>query len=175
MVGDAAPATDSTAKADRASHDDARLDAVVEFVAKLAQDVDDIREKLKPTLARYEAASAKIERLLTDDAVGSVNQRAADITEAYQSVWSMISTFEMVIYAVSRSEVLKKKIDPGVAAVKLVRLMGFGADYFHKRNHWSIDNWVEHLSACNEYDTPGNIGYETTPVAEHKADGRGAF
>ncbi len=113
--------------------------------------------------------------MLTDEAVGKAHQRAAEITESYQAVWSMLSTFEMVIYAVSRSEVLKKKIEPGVAAVKLVRLMGFGADYFHKRNHWSIDNWVEHLSACNEYDMPGNIGYETTPVSGYKADGRSAF
>ncbi len=42
--------------------DSERLDAIVEPVAKLAQDVDDIRESLKPTLSRLEATGAKIER-----------------------------------------------------------------------------------------------------------------
>jgi hypothetical protein len=175
-----------------------RLDAVSEFIAQLAQEIDDLREKvralsLKPTeqpdfqdeiaklreeleaaktlpkavLARFETANAKAERVLSDKAIEMAHQRASDITDVYQATWSMMSTFEMVIYAVSRSPKLQEMIDPGVAAAKLTRLIGFGAEYFQRRNHWTIENWVEHLAGINDSNMPGGGAYESSPVSEY--------
>jgi hypothetical protein len=151
----------------------ARVNTMSESIVQLAKEIDALREALRKVeaapsamVAKLESASSKAERLLSKDAIALAQQRARDITDIYQATWAMMSTLEMVIYAVSRSPALQKRIQPGVAAAKLVRLMGFGSEYFHDRRHWTIENWVEHLAGINDRGMPSG-GYESTPVSEY--------
>jgi hypothetical protein len=139
---------------------------ITDEIAKLREEVKAIDAEPKTLVARMEVANAKAERLLSNDAIETATRRAADIADVYRATWSMMSTLEMVIYAVSRSHELQEQIKPGEAATKLVRLMGFGAEYFQKREHWTIENWVDHLAHATERNFPSG-GYESTPVSEY--------
>ena len=77
-----------------------------------------------------------------------------DVRSTYQQVLTQASTVEMVIYTLWK---LPKQIRPLTiedAAVKLVRLIGHGPEYFHARREWRINDWLKHLAAITEEELP---------------------
>lgn len=95
----------------------------------------------------------------------------ATLREQYQAITTTLSTVEMTILLLSKHPHLQRVISVEDAAVKLVRLLGYGTDYFEERRDWSISNWVRHLARLDEEDLPLSThwnGERTTPVATYQ-------
>ena len=77
-----------------------------------------------------------------------------DVRTTYQQVLTQASTVEMVLYTLYKIPKQLRPLTIEDAAIKLVRLIGHGPEYFHARREWRIQDWIKHLANLTEGDMP---------------------
>lgn len=103
-----------------------------------------------PRTYKTEARTPTAQELLTI----SDGRLAKDVRAAYQQVLTQASTVEMVLYTLYKTPKQLRPLSIEDAAVKLVRLVGKGPEYFHARREWRINDWFKHLTTISEEELP---------------------
>ena len=103
-----------------------------------------------PRTYNTEAKMPSAQELLTI----SDGRLAEDVRTAYQQVLTQASTVEMVLYTLYKTPKQLRPLSIEDAAIKLVRLVGKGPEYFHARREWRISDWFKHLVTISEEELP---------------------
>ena len=104
-----------------------------------------------PQLPRLQATTTQPKfnsSLLSDE---RLNEESRAV---YQQVITQASTVEMVIFTLWKMPKYKRPLGIEDAAVKLVRLIGHGPEYFYARRAWTINDWFKHLATIKEEQLP---------------------
>ena len=115
-----------------------------------AKESVEARKNEMPRVYKTEARMPSAQELLTI----SDGRLSEDVRAAYQQVLTQASTVEMVLYTLYKTPKQLRPLSIEDAAVKLVRLVGKGPEYFHARREWRISDWLKHLVTINEEELP---------------------
>lgn len=127
-----------------------RLDAADRHATKQAYRVEKAEAKVSDKLSKLaKHSSAK--------ALDLAKQRADDISALYASNMTVLAVVEMALYALWRLPPEQRPVSIENAAIRLVRLMGYGPEYFVERADWSLQAWFDLLATIDEDHMPPQL------------------
>lgn len=85
---------------------------------------------------------------------GGVPDYRRGLADSYQEVWSALTTIEQVLFVLWKYPKYRQILSVDDAAVKLMRLMGYGPAFFHERRDLSVERWVLLLARLSDDDLP---------------------
>lgn len=133
-------------------------------VAALTQAVESLRARtivVENINTRLMKASHIISKYLDEASFDEAQSRAGEIAQMYQGTMMMLATVEMVLHTLWRTPVTERPIELADAAVRMLRLMGHGPDYFMARDQLTINDWIKLLARVTEADMP----HQSQPLA----------